>query len=600
MDRPNLKPTCKQQINPPRRTRVRRTRGLSRLKLIGALVVCAAVGVTLVIWGGSKLVNRSGSSSASAAGEAHWAQARVEAIPVTVVAQGDLMAKDQIDIINLIDHPDDETIEFIVEEGTWVQKGDLLYRLSAPGLVADRDEWISRVREAEADLEEARRNLDIEKDTAASAEDKARLTLEIAKLAHQQWELGDHQQKVNDLNLALEKATRELGVAKRELKFSEELYAEKFISFTELEEDRFSLVEAESALKTAKLKIDTYDKYEKVKTEKEKLSDIKQAEQELARTIRKNENKIELMEVKIESELNEVDQRKTRLADLERMVGNIEVYAPGEGMVLYASSIGVGWERYRIIRQGAGLRGGQRVMVLSNTAQLVANLYVHESRINEISAGQVVSIEVSARPEEVFRATVIGKKNSAVQSGSKNPHLRQYQVFAELPPELGDDIRPGMNCSGEIYIRKIEDALAVPVQAVHTEGGEHFVYVAADAGKVRRQMIELGGANDTKVQIKAGLDEGARVLLRNPLPGELIVQPEGGTDAVAVKAQASDAFADADVYDVARQDQGTYTGQDDTAKKLQQQRVEKHRQRKLERALGESSSKGKHAAKYKK
>ena len=60
------------------------------------------------------------------------------------------------------------------------------------------------MREAEAELEEARRNLEIEKDTSASAKAKAELTLELAKLAHQQWELGEHPQKVRDLNLALE------------------------------------------------------------------------------------------------------------------------------------------------------------------------------------------------------------------------------------------------------------------------------------------------------------------------------------------------------------------------------------------------------------
>lgn len=511
---------------PARRSRrPRRARGITRLRLIGSILACVAIAVLLAVWGVDKLISGTGGGMSGANAETQWAQARVEPIPITVVAEGDLQAKDQLDIINLIDHPDDERIEWIVEEGSWVEEGDLLYTLSAPGMVADRDERISRVREAEAQLEEAKRNLEIEKDTAASAEDKARLTLELALLAHDQWELGEHKQRVNDLSLALETAERELKIAKRELGFSKELHAERFISDSELEEDETRLIEAESALATAKLKIDTYEKYEKIKLEKEKLSDIKQAEQELERTIRKNQNKIELMQAKIESERNELEQRKTKLADLERMVDAMEVHAPRSGMVIYSSTIGVGRERWLTIRKGARIYGGHRVMVLSNTSQMVANLYVHESRINDIQEGQTVNIAVTARPEDVFRATIVGKKNSAVQSGSGNPHLRQYLVLAELPPDLGDDIRPGMNCSGEIYIREIPEALAVPVQAVHTEGGEHFVFVEATGGKVRRQPIELGGSSDTLVQIKAGVDAGTRVLLRNPLPGELINEP---------------------------------------------------------------------------
>ena len=119
-------------------------------------------------------------------------------------------------------------------------------------------------------------------------------------------------------------------------------------------------------------------------------------------------------------------------------------------------------------------------------------------------------------------ATVIEKKNSAMQENSTNPHLRQYQVIAEIPPNLGDDIRPGMNVSAEIFIREIPEVLAVPIQSVHTVGDEHFVYVKAKGNKVRKQTIEIGGASDTLVQIKAGLEAGASVLLRNPRPGELL------------------------------------------------------------------------------
>ena len=445
----------------------------SRARRSGMARIVALVGVVVFVIGGGVWLYTSGiiggGTSSTRTGETpQWAEVRLEPIPITVVAEGDLVAKDQVDIINLIDHPDDETIESIVEEGTWVKEGDWLYTLNAPGLVSDRDEWISRVREAEAELEEARRNLDIEKDTAASAEAKAELALELAELAHNQWKLGTHPQKVRDLGLAKEKAERELEQAVRELEFSKQLFAQDFISRTELEQDEIKLIEAQNAMETAKLDIEVYEKYERVKAEKEVLSEIEQARGEFERTVRKNENKLKLMEATIVSEENELQQRQTRLADLERMVARLTITAPRDGMVIYASTIGVGWEKYRLIREGAGLRGGQRVMVLSNTAQMVANLYVHESRINEVEPGQTVSIRVNARPDEVFTATIIGKKNSAVQSGNNNPHLRQYQVLAEMPPKLGDDIRPGMNCSGEIKIRQINEALAVPIQAVHT------------------------------------------------------------------------------------------------------------------------------------
>ena len=142
---------------------------------------------------------------------------------------------------------------------------------------------------------------------------------------------------------------------------------------------------------------------------------------------------------------------------------------------------------------------------------------------------------------ETMPTNRLGKKNSAVQTGNANPHLRQYQVLAEMPPNLGDDILPGMNCSGEIRIREIPEAVAVPIQAVHSEGSEHFVYVPAEDGKIRRQTIEMGGASDTLVQVKAGVEAGTRVLLRTPRPGELLLEEQATPQTVPAADKPSQA-----------------------------------------------------------
>lgn len=519
-----------------------RQRAMARSAVVALLVVLVVLigGVWLAMSGAIGI----GSTGDSLSNAPQWDQVRLETIPITVVAEGDLVAKDNTDIVNVIEHRDDERIKQIVEEGTWVEKGDFLYELSAPGLVSDHEAAVAKVREGEASLEEAKANLAIEKDTAESEEAKAALALELARLSHKKWEQGTHPQQVRDLELALEKAERELEQANRELQFSKELFDQEFISRTELEQDEIRLIEAQNALETAKLNIRVYDNYEKVKSEKEMLSDITQAEEELARTLSKNKSKLKLMEAKVVSEENELLQRRTQLDELARMREAMIVKAPIAGLVLYSSTIGNGRERWYPMRRGAEVRGGWRVMVITNTREMLVNLYVHESRINDIQTGQKVAVTVNARPDEVFIATVIEKKNSAMQENSTNPHLRQYQVIAEMPPNLGEDIRPGMNCSAEIFIREIPQALAVPIQSVHTVGEEHFVYVKARGDKIRKQTIEIGGASDTLVQVKAGLEAGTRVLLRSPRPGELLVEETTiePTPAADQPAQAAEAI----------------------------------------------------------
>ena len=357
-------------------------RGIAQIWVLATLGV---VGASALAGGGWWLISSAqGDSGASANSNPEWAVVSRQDIEVKVFAEGDLVAKRFTDVFNVIEHPGDERIREIVEEGTWVDEGDWLFTLTSPSLVSDYEEWVSRVREAEADLSEAQQNRLIEEDVAASALAAAQLDLELARLAYDQWESGTHVQRINDLNLALEKAERELEQAQREVELSRELHAQEFISQTELDDDEIALIEAESALATAELDIQVYNQYERVMTEREMQSSITQAEDELRRTENKNQNRMDLMVAQIESESSELEQRVSRRDELQRHVEALVIHAPTDGTVFYASTIGNRRERWYPIRPGAEIRSGWRVMLLSDTSQLVANLAVHESRINLI------------------------------------------------------------------------------------------------------------------------------------------------------------------------------------------------------------------------
>jgi len=524
---------------PYRPTHLHRRRGAASAPLVFGLTLLVVLGLAAAGWGAWRFGVGPGTASADGSSP-EWEQVTRQDIHVNVFAEGELVAKNQVDVVSIIEHRDDPTIESVIEEGVMVKEGDWLYTLSAPAIEADFEELESRVQQQEADVVEAQRNLEIERDSAASAEAQARLTLELAQLEHRRWEEGTVPQRERELQLALEKSQRELDQARREVVFSEELFEQGHLSQSELETDQIRLIESENALQTAELDMQVYHEFEKVKQEKEMLSDIEQAEAELNRTLRKNENQMELLNARVLNEETQLDQLRARLVRAQRYVDAIEMHAPAEGLVIYGSTVArSGWERRSPIRQGARIWGGRRVILLTDTSQMVANLRVHEAYISQVTVGQQVNIEVTARPGEVLPATVVEKKNSASQDGGGNPNVSEYLVLAELPEGVDDDLRPGMKCKGSIQIRVIPDVLAVSIQAVHTQGDEHFVYLPAPGGKVRRQVIEIGGASDTHVEVTAGLNEDDRVLLRNPRPGEVIDatdRPAPG-DAEATTAQ---------------------------------------------------------------
>ena len=59
---------------------------------------------------------------------------------------------------------------------------------------------------------------------------------------------------------------------------------------------------------------------------------------------------------------------------------------------------------------------------------------------------------------------------------------------------------------------KVDDCLAVPLQAVHEKEGKRFCIVKKGA-VTENVEVTIGASNDTMVEIKSGLTEGAEVLL---------------------------------------------------------------------------------------
>src|SRR5262245_24704143 len=71
-----------------------------------------------------------------------------------------------------------------------------------------------------------------------------------------------------------------------------------------------------------------------------------------------------------------------------------------------------------------------------------------------------------------------------------------------------------MTAEVEILIDRLEDVLAVPVQAVVQKDDKSFCYVVHDTQTEAREVM-LGDTNDRLIEIKDGVVDGDRVVL-NP------------------------------------------------------------------------------------
>lgn len=499
------------------RSRIRRV--FLTIVLAAAVVVPAVIGVFL--WAQPRGASASADTSRSAAPAGTWFTVAPMSFDLAVIASGELEAGRQVELKCKVEGT--STIVEVVPEGTAVQEGDVLVRLASDEIKEKVEQERLSTEQSRTDRIAAEQEVAIQENEADNSLKAAQLKLELAQLDLKKWEQGDDPKKKRELQLALQKAQRSLDRAKETVELSEQLFKEDFISKSELDDDRLALVEAEAALETAKLDIDIYAQYMRPKEMKKYQSDVDQAAAELERTTRRNESKLAQARAALAAKTSQLKIREDRLAKMREQLENTVMHAPQAGLVVYATTVAPSWQRRgNPIAQGRQVRFNESIIVLPDTSHMVAKVKVHEALMSKVRVGQKAVVTIDAWPGVPIEGEVSEIGVMAEDGGWMNPDLREYAVKVALPPQTGKDLKPAMRCTGRIMLGRAEDVLAVPIQAMFTEGRQHFCYVPAGESKVKAHPVKIGRSSETHVEIVAGLFAGDIVLLRRPKAGEVV------------------------------------------------------------------------------
>lgn len=494
----------------PARAAARRARPLLMGSLAGAGLLALLFAVGLRGGGGPGVPGR--------IADLEWFVVQPQSFDVLILATGEIEPSEKEEIVNRVE--EETRIIEIIEEGSMVKAGDVLARLADDKIRQKIEQESLEVEQALAAKVAAEEQLAVAESAAVSEVRSAQLKLELAELELGKWKNGTDKLKMQELTLAVEKAKRELERASREAEQSAQLHAEKFISLSELEEAEIKKIEAENDLATAELQMQTYLKYTQANELRKCTSDVEEAQAELDRKMRKTASDVAEKKAAVQSRIKSLKIRQDRLAQLQQQLEATVITAPRDGVVVYGTSVGGRWFEDDPLRQGRQVRYNESLFIMPDMRRITASLRVHEAVVPRVKIGQSVSVSIDARPGQIVQGTV---SQVAIMAASSNwmSDVREYTVKVELPAGFDPTLKPGMRCSGEIHTDRVVDALAVPLQAVASEGSEHFCYVAAGAG-VRRQPVKLGRSSETLVEILEGLTAGDRVLLRSVKPGEVL------------------------------------------------------------------------------
>lgn len=474
-------------------------------------------------------------ASAASAMTADRILARKMAFEITTTANGELEARNKVEIRNPLDQ--ESTIVRIVPEGTRVKAGDVLIQLNVEEIQIKVDEEKLKVESARAAWQVAKNAYEIQEKENDSKLRQAELKVELAELALRQWAEGDQIKRYRELELAADKAVIELQRLAEMYTRSQNLNAEGFVSKNQMDMDEVAYIEAIAKYKTSKLALEVYQDYERIKDQKKFESDVASAREELDKARLNSRSELESKGAQVNNTHEQFLGLDRKLAKLTKQRDDATIHAERDGLVVYGTSV----DKNSWMGRGGGdstltigtqVAPNQLLMILPDTSQMLAAVRVHESLAGRIRTGQDVSVKIDAAGGMTFSGNVESVGVMAEGGGWRDPNLREYTVRIALDTQGGVNLKPAMRCEARIILDNVPEAISVPVQAIFNEGPVQFVYVAAGS-KFERKPVKVGRRSDTLAEIVKGLEDLEQVLLREPASGEVLA---GGLSSASLVA----------------------------------------------------------------
>lgn len=455
-------------------------------------------------------------------------------LPITVIERGNLASQTDLQVYCKVDDVRSDGINgtpiiWVIANGSSVSKGDLICELDSSAIQAELDEQTLDTEEAKSSYIQAEANLRNQEIQNQTAEDKAKLDMELAKLELAMFrdeDKGSHKlaieaikRQIDDLNNEILAAEMNLKLRRNEKMGMESLFKLGYAGKSEMDRSALSYLQAEgdyaamlNKLQTQMASLEKLDSFEKQMQILELEGKMQTAEQNLKQVQVTNEAKMAQMKGMLTSRTEQLKKEEERLARYQQQLIECKIYAPQDGMVAYAAP---GSSRDEEIAEGVPVRPRQHILSIPNLRTMQVETSVHESALDRIQTGLKVNVTVDAFPDRQYTGTV--ESVAVLPERSYYSDTKTYKTVVTIDEDVYQ-LKPGMTAVCEIKVEHLPDVNAIPIQAVVQRGGTNYLYVK-QADEVRRREVSIGASNDQFVVVEEGVSEGELVVLN---PGTLM------------------------------------------------------------------------------
>ena len=398
----------------------------------------------------------------------------------------------------------------IVPEGINVRQGDLLVELDSSDLRERLSAQEVTFQNAQFAFVQAKENLAIQKSMIESNLKDTELKVEFARSDLSKYLEGDWPQLEKDTKARITIAEEELRRAEDRYNWTQQLQQKGYATKSELDADSLAVKRKQIELDQTQEQLRLLTKYDFPKKKRALEAAVEQAEKELERLKLRSAAQIAQVEASLKSQSATLDLQEKRLNELKQQLELTRIYAPQDGLVVYASSSNPG--SGILIEEGATVRQKQDIIKLPDVSQMMLEIRVHESHVQKIKPGLRAYLTIDSLPDHQFEGSI--RKVAVLPDSSSryfNPNLKVYTTEVLIEDEL-PDLKPGISGRAEVIITNLQNVLTVPIQAVTTRNGRQVCLVEKNRS-AKPVPVEVGMYSDRLIEIKSGLKEGDLVLL---------------------------------------------------------------------------------------
>lgn len=299
------------------------------------LILGGMIGTGLLVWG---FVRKSGQNEISP--NSFYTVKRGDLL-ISVVEEGALRAVNEVIIRNSLEGI--SRILSLAPEGSHVKKGDLLVELDCSDLKDRLNDQEVMYQDNLFLLLQAQENLKIQKSLIESRIKDAELQVELTQSDLEKYRDGDAPKQIRTAEAKIGLLEEGQRMAQERYTRTVELHKGGNSTKSELEADALSLKRQQLDLRQSQEDLRLSKKFDQPNTVRILEAGVQQAKDELERLKHRSAAEIAQAEADLKTSQKALDIMESALKEQRKQLASAKIFAPQDGLVVYASASPYGW-----------------------------------------------------------------------------------------------------------------------------------------------------------------------------------------------------------------------------------------------------------------